>query len=278
MICIGPEARKLYDDAQRILKEIIDNKILTAQGIIGFYPCNSVGDDIVVYNDEDRTESTAVFYGLRQQAEKDSESDEPYYSLSDFIAPKETQLRDYIGGFAVSVGFGVDEKCKEYEATHDDYSIIMLKALADRLTEAFAELLHEMTRKEYWGYANQEHLSPEEMIQIRYQGIRPAPGMLFTNEFINQILGYPSQPDHTEKITMWNLMKIEEKTGIALTESLAMLPAASVSGLYFSHPESQYFAIGKMDRDQIKSYAQRKNMPLAEVEKWLAPNLNYDVE
>jgi 5-methyltetrahydrofolate--homocysteine methyltransferase len=181
------------------------------------------------------------------------------------VAPVGTGLKDYIGGFAVSVGFGVDEKCAEYEKKYDDYSVIMLKALADRLTEAFAELMHEKTRKEFWGYGATEKLSNAEMIQIKYQGIRPAPG-------------YPSQPDHTEKLTLWKLMNIEKETKIALTESLAMLPAASVSGLYFSHPESSYFAVGKIGKDQIESYSNRKGMPLSEVERWLAPNLNYDAE
>lgn len=262
---VGSEAQKLYDDAQAMLADIIKNNILRATGIVGFYPANSEGDDIRVYSDEDRINPVATFFGIRQQAEKDSDNDEPYYCLSDFIAPRSTDLPDYIGVFAVSVGFGVDEKCVEYEKTHDDFSIIMLKALADRLTEAFAEWMHEETRKILWGYGNEETLTPEEMIQIKYQGIRPAPG-------------YPSQPDHTEKKTMWDLMHVEKQTGIALTESLAMLPAAAVSGLYFAHPDSTYFAVGKVGKDQIKDYSTRKGMPLEEIEKWLAPNLNYDVD
>ncbi|KAJ3288427.1 hypothetical protein HK104_008178 [Borealophlyctis nickersoniae] len=262
---VGEEARKLYDEAQVMLKEIIKDNILKARAIVGFWPANSVGDDVELYADETRQEKIATYYGLRQQAEKDSENTEPYYCLSDFVAPKETGVADYVGAFAVSVGFGVDEKCAEYAKSHDDYSIIMLKALADRLTEALAEVLHEDVRKMHWGYAAGETLTPEEMLQVKYQGIRPAPG-------------YPSQPDHTEKQTMWKLMNIEEQTGIGLTESLAMTPAAAVSGIFFAHPKSQYFAVGKINRDQIEDYARRKNMSVADVERWLSSNLCYDAE
>ena len=185
--------------------------------------------------------------------------------MSDFVAPKETGLVDYVGAFAVSVGFGVDEKCAEYEKDHDDYSSIMLKALADRLTEALAEYLHERVRKEEWGYAASENLNAEDLLSVKYQGIRPAPG-------------YPSQPDHTEKVTMWKLMDITSKTGIDLTESLAMTPAASVSALLFSHEQSQYFGLGKIAKDQVEDYARRKGVKVSEIEKWLAQNLSYDLD
>lgn len=258
---VGAEAKRVFDDAQRMLKEIISKKLLSATGIVGFYAANSVGDDIEIYTDESREEVQAVFYGLRQQSEK--ETDEPYYCLSDFVAPKETGMADYVGMFAVSTGFGCDEMVEKYEKEGDDYSSIMAKALADRLAEAFAELLHEEVRKNEWGYASEENMSAADMFAVRYQGIRPAPG-------------YPSQPDHTEKLTMWKLGDIAEKTGITLTDSLAMNPAASVSGLYFAHEESKYFAVGKIDKDQVQDYAARKKMDVAEVEKWLGTILAYD--
>ncbi|KAI9364866.1 methionine synthase [Zopfochytrium polystomum] len=262
---VGPEAKKLFDDAQVMIKEIIDSKILVARAVVWFAPANAEGDDILVYKDESRTEVVGKFFGLRQQAEKDSDSNEPYYCLSDFVAPNTSDVPDYIGGLAVSVGFGVDERCVEYEKNHDDYSVIMLKALADRFTEALAEYLHEKIRKELWGYAPEESLTTEELLQVKYRGIRPAPG-------------YPSQPDHTEKLLMWKLMNVEELTGIGLTESLAMTPAASVSAVLFGHPESTYFAVGKIQKDQIVDYAQRKNMTVAAVEKWLSSNLAYDAD
>ncbi|KAI8063784.1 methionine synthase [Gongronella butleri] len=258
---VGPEARRVFDDAQAMLKDIIKNKSLQARGIVGFYPANAVGDDIEVYTDETRDEVAATFYGLRQQSEK--ETDEPYYCLSDFIAPKSTGIADYIGMFAVSTGFGCDELCAKYDADQDDYNSIMAKALADRLAEAFAEYLHEEVRRSDWGYASEEVLSSADLFAVRYQGIRPAPG-------------YPSQPDHTEKKTMWDLGAIGEKTGISLTDSLAMDPAASVSGLYFGHEKSTYFAVGKIDKDQITDYANRKNMPVKDVETWLNTILAYD--
>jgi 5-methyltetrahydrofolate--homocysteine methyltransferase len=256
---VGAEAKRLFDDAQEMLKEIVANKSLKAKGIVAFYPANSNGDDIEVYTDETRSEVKATFYGLRQQAEK--ETDEPYYCLSDFIAPK--GIDDYIGMFAVSTGFGCDELVEKYELDHDDYSIIMAKALADRLAEAFAELLHEEVRKEYWGYATNETLSAADLFALRYQGIRPAPG-------------YPSQPDHLEKKTMWELGDIADLTDITLTDSLAMNPAAAVSGLYFAHPDSKYFAVGKIDKDQIVDYASRKKIQVEQAEKWLATILAYD--
>ncbi|KAI9342032.1 methionine synthase [Obelidium mucronatum] len=262
---VGAEAKKLFDDANVMLQDIIKQKTLTARAVVWFAPANAVGDDIEIYKDEARTEVVGKFYGLRQQAEKDSDNPEPYYCLSDFVAPKTSSVPDYIGGLAVSVGFGVDEKCEEYQKTHDDFSVIMLKALADRLTEALAEKVHEDMRKDHWGYSANETLSTEEMLQVKYQGIRPAPG-------------YPSQPDHTEKETMWKLMDVANLTGITLTESLAMTPAAAVSAVCFSHPEAQYFAVGKIEKDQVVDYAARKNMPLDVVEKWLAPNLAYDTD
>lgn len=262
---VGEEAKKLFDEAQKMLKEVIDQKLFRATGIVGLYPACSEGDDIHVFTDDvmpRQDEPTVVFHGLRQQAEKESKSD-PYVCLSDFIAPKESGVQDYIGAFAVSAGFGVDDLCKKYEDKFDDYSSIMAKALADRLAEAFAEELHERVRKEFWGYDRDEKLDANDLHKIRYEGIRPAPG-------------YPSQPDHTEKLTMWNLMNIKEETGIELTESLAMHPAASVSGLYFAHPKSFYFAVGKMTKDQVENYAQRKNTNLAVMERWLSATLAYD--
>lgn len=248
-----------------MLDTIVKEKILDARAIVGFWPAAAVGEDIEVYeNDATRDKPVAKFYGLRQQAEKDSESNEPYYSLSDFVAPKELNILDHIGAFAVSVGFGVDEKCAEYAKTHDDYSSIMLKALADRLTEALAEKLHEDVRKDHWGYSPTESLSVEDMLSVSYQGIRPAPG-------------YPSQPDHTEKNTMWELMNITAQTGIGLTESLAMVPAAAVSGIYFGNREARYFAVGKVGRDQVEGYAGRKGMSVEGVERWLGSSLSYDV-
>ncbi|KAL8185845.1 UNVERIFIED_CONTAM: hypothetical protein K2H54_058977, partial [Gekko kuhli] len=263
---VGEEAKKVYNDAQSMLTTLIAQKKLKAKGLVGFWPARSIQDDIYLYaNDEMMSpEPIAKFYGLRQQAEKDPASTDPYYCLSDFIAPRESGVNDYLGLFAVAC-FGVDELCKEYEKQCDDYNIIMVKALADRLAEAFAEELHERVRKEFWAYCENEQLEFSELRRIRYEGIRPAPG-------------YPCQPDHTEKLTMWKLANIEEATGIQLTESLAMMPASAVSGLYFSNPESKYFAVGKILKDQVEDYALRKNIAVAEVEKWLGPILGYDPE
>lgn len=245
-----------------MLKEIVQDKLLTATGIIGFYPAASVGDDVEVYADESRSDPPlATFYGLRQQSE--NENSDEYHAYGDFVAPKGSGINDYIGLFAVSAGFGVEALEKRFAAQHDDYSIIMAKALADRLAEAFAEVLHEEVRKSHWGYAADETLALDDKLKIKYQGIRPAPG-------------YPSQPDHTEKRTMWSLMKIEEQSGIQLTESLAMAPGASVSGLYFANPHAKYFAVGKIDRDQVVDYAARKNQPLEVIEKWLSPIIGYE--
>lgn len=256
----GAEARKLFEDAQDMLDKIIDEEWLTARAIFGLFPANTVGhDDFEVYTDESRTEVLARFFNPRQQAEK---KNAPSISLGDFVAPKETGLEDYIGGFAVTAGIGIEDKLAVFEANHDDYSSIMLKALADRLAEALAEWLHKQVRKEYWGYASEENLDNDSLIREKYDGIRPAPG-------------YPANPDHTEKVTLFKLLQVEEKIGISLTESLAMYPTASVSGLYIAHPESKYFGIGKITKDQVEDYARRKNFSVEEVERWMGPYLAY---
>ncbi|MDR6942247.1 methionine synthase [Mucilaginibacter pocheonensis] len=257
---VGDEAKKLYDDAQELLKKIVDQKLLKASGVIGFWPANSVGDDIELYTDESRKQLLTRIHTLRQQSEK--VKGEPYYALADFIAPKESGVPDYFGGFAVTTGIGCDELVAEFERDHDDYNSIMAKALADRLAEAFAEKMHELVRKEYWGYSRGEQLNAEELIKEEYQGIRPAPG-------------YPACPDHTEKTTLFELLKAEDNAHMHLTESLAMMPAASVSGFYFAHPQARYFGLGKISKDQVEDYAVRKNMPLEDVERWLGPNINY---
>uniref|UniRef100_A0ABI7XGW0 Methionine synthase n=1 Tax=Felis catus TaxID=9685 RepID=A0ABI7XGW0_FELCA len=264
---VGEEARKVYDDAQTMLTALIGQKKLRARGVIGFWPAQSVGDDIHLYAEgaePQAAEPIATFHGLRQQAEKDAASADPYYCLSDFIAPLHSGVRDYLGLFAVAC-FGVEELSRAYERECDDYSSIMVKALGDRLAEAFAEELHERVRRELWAYHSHEQLDAADLRRLRYEGIRPAPG-------------YPSQPDHTEKLTMWKLADVERCTGIRLTESLAMTPASAVSGLYFSNLKSKYFAVGKISKDQIEDYALRKNMSVADVEKWLGPILGYDTE
>lgn len=266
---VGPEARRLFDDAQQLLHQMIDSSTLRGRGLVGFWPAQSGGDDICVYSEDHvlsdtHSEPVAVFHGLRQQVEKDSSSSEPYLCLSDFIAPVDSGLQDYLGVFAVGV-FGAEELSQQYQENGDDYSSIMVKALADRLAEAFAEQLHARVRKELWGYSADESLLTAELHRVRYQGIRPA-------------AGYPSQPDHTEKNTMWRLAQIQQNTGISLTESLAMQPAASVSGLYFSNPHASYFAVGKITKEQVEDYAQRKGLGVGEVERWLAPILAYDPE
>ena len=257
---VGTQARELFADAQKLLRQIITEKSLTARGIYGFWPANSSGDDVEIYRDEDRREVIATFHFLRQQMLKPA--GQANYCLADFVAPKESGRPDYLGGFAVTGGIGADELAKHFQAEHDDYNAILTKALADRLAEAFAEYLHREARIA-WGYGADEHLTNEELIRERYRGIRPAPG-------------YPASPDHVEKRTLFHLLDAEKKAGIRLTESYAMHPGASVSGLYFSHPDSRYFAVGKIERDQAADYAARKGEPLGEVEKWLSPNLNYD--
>ncbi len=258
----GTEAKKLFADANALLDRILNEKLLQANGIVGVFPANATNhDDVEVYAGEERHGILAEFHFLRQQAIKASGL--PNLCLSDFVAPKETGKKDHIGFFAVTAGIGVDDLVKQYEADHDDYSAIMVKALADRLAEAFAEYLHEVVRKDIWGYAADEKLSNDELIGEKYSGIRPAPG-------------YPGCPDHSEKITLFELLGVTEKTGIHLTENLAMYPTAAVCGIYFSHPESKYFTTGKLNKDQILDYHRRKGMSLEEIEKWLRPVLNYD--
>jgi len=257
----GVEAKKLFADAQAMLDKIINEKWLGARAVIGLFPANAIGDDIEVYTDNTRTEVKAVLHNLRQQQEKPP--GKPNLCLTDFIAPKGTDLHDYIGGFAVTAGIGIDSKVAEFEADHDDYNSIMLKALADRLAEAFAERMHLRVRKEFWGYAADESLSSQELIKEQYKGIRPA-------------AGYPASPDHTEKDILWQLLDAENMAGITLTESKAMLPTAAVSGIYYAHPDASYFAVSKINRDQVAEYAQRTGMTVAEVERWLSPNLGYD--
>lgn len=254
---VGVEATKLFEDAQNLLKKIIAEKWLTANAVIGLYPANTVGDDIEIYTDESRKKVLATLHTLRQQNEK--AAGQPNFALADFIAPKATGIKDYVGGFAVTAGIGIEKWVEAFEKDHDDYNSILLKALADRLAEAFAERMHERVRKEFWGYAKDEKLSNEELIKEKYIGIRPAPG-------------YPACPDHTEKPILFDLLDAT-KTGIQLTESMAMHPASAVSGLYFSHPESKYFGLGKIDQSQLKDYAKRKGMKLEEAERWLSPNL-----
>jgi len=260
---VGSEAKKLFDEAQEMLGELVAGNRLVANGVLALYAANSVGDDIVLFSDDnDRSDSTRleVLHTLRQQAEK--ESDGAYLALADFVAPLDSGIKDYIGMFAVTTGIGADDLIEAYKVALDDYRVIMLEALADRLAEAFAEAIHLEIRREFWGYAINESLETEDLLRIRYDGIRPAPG-------------YPSQPDHTEKRAMWNLMAAED-VGISLTESMAMLPAASVSALVFAHPESEYFAVGKIQKDQVVEYASRKNVPVEECERWLRPILSYD--
>jgi 5-methyltetrahydrofolate--homocysteine methyltransferase len=258
---IGEEATRLFEDAQTMLKQIIDEKWLLARAVIGFFPANSVGDDIELYTDENRVEVKTELHHLRQQLAKPS--DRPNSCISDFVAPKESGKKDYVGVFAVTTGIGIDEHVKRFEADHDDYSSILLKALADRLAEAFAERMHERVRKEFWAYAADESHSNAELIAETYQGIRPAPG-------------YPACPDHTEKATLWSLIEPDKNAGITITESFAMLPTAAVSGFYFSHPDSKYFGTGKIQKDQVEDYARRKGDDIAVVERWLAPVLDYD--
>jgi 5-methyltetrahydrofolate--homocysteine methyltransferase len=256
----GPAARELFANAQELLKEIVAKKSFTAHGVHGFYPANSEGDDIIVYADVTRTKVRARLHTLRQQ--KDNQRGKPQLALADFIAPRDSGRVDYIGAFAVTAGHGCQELAERFEKEQDPYNSIMVKALADRLAEAFAEYLHMRARAE-WGYGKNENLSPEDLIQEKYRGIRPAPG-------------YPAQPDHTEKPVIFDLLNAGDATGITLTESFAMYPAASVSGLYFAHSEARYFAVGSIGEDQVESYAARKGMKVAEVERWLAPILGYD--
>ena len=256
----GAQATQIFTEANALLDTIIEKKLLTARGVYGFFPANAVGDDVELYTDATRTKVRERFHFLRQQANR--EGKEPCRSLADFIAPKETGLADYIGGFAVTSGMCLKELCDRFRSENDDYNAIMAEAIADRLAEAFAECLHKRVRDE-WGYGCAERLSNAELIQEKYRGIRPAPG-------------YPSCPDHTEKGQLWHLLDVQRNTGMLITESFAMWPGSSVSGLYFAHPESRYFDLGKIDRDQVLDYHERKSMSVAEVERWLGPSLNYD--
>jgi 5-methyltetrahydrofolate--homocysteine methyltransferase len=256
----GSEAKKLFDEAQEMLSKLMEEKWLKANAVVGIYPAHAEGDDILVYDSESEKNHIATFFSLRQQTEKSD--GQQNLALSDFLLPKNPDRLDYIGAFAVTTGIGMDEKVAEFEKAHDDYSAIMIKALGDRLAEAFAEFLHLKVRREIWAYAPDEKFSNEELIKELYSGIRPAPG-------------YPSQPDHTEKITLFKLLEVEKNTGITLTESLAMVPTAAVSGLYFAHPESHYFALGKIQKDQVEDYAKRKGMSVEEAERWLSPVLGY---
>jgi 5-methyltetrahydrofolate--homocysteine methyltransferase len=257
---VGEAARDVFADGRKLLDWIVREKKLRARGVFGLFPANAAGDDVELYTDESRTTVLARFHFLRQQADKGEGQVD--YSLADFVAPKETGLPDHLGGFAVTAGEGMLDLVLEFKKQNDDHSAILVEALSDRLAEAFAERLHKIARDE-WGYGKNESLSTDDLIRERYRGIRPA-------------AGYPACPDHTEKRTLFDLLKATESTGIELTESFAMFPGSSVSGLYFAHPASRYFPVGKIDRDQVEDYAARKGWPVADVEKWLAPNLNYE--
>jgi len=256
----GPKAREVFDDAQAMLKRLVEGGGLKARAVYGFFPANAAGDDIEVYADEARGGLLGTVHTLRQQGDKGE--DEPAYALADFIAPRDSGLADWIGAFAVTAGLGAEDLAAGHEKEHDDYAAIMVKALADRLAEALAEWLHRRARAD-WGYGRGESLSIEELIREKYRGIRPAPG-------------YPACPDHTEKRLLFDLLGGEERVGIRLTETFAMRPAASVCGFYFAHPQSKYFALGKIGRDQVLDYHRRKGMDLRSMERWLAPNLAYD--
>ncbi|KAH9521002.1 hypothetical protein DERF_004677 [Dermatophagoides farinae] len=258
---VGAEARKVFDDAQRMIDRFIRSNELKANGIVGLYRANSINDDDIILFDENGVELDRL-YGLRQQAAKESQDNSAYMSLADFVAPRESGLADYVGLFVVSAGFGCEELCAQYLTNNDVYNDIMVKAVADRLAEAFAEHLHERVRREFWAYAPDEQFETSDLLKVNYRGIRPAPG-------------YPSQPDHTEKVTYWKVMDVERQTNIKLTESLAIWPSASTCGIYFAHPESKYFAVGKIDKDQIADYAKRKQQPMQEMEKWLSTCLAY---
>jgi 5-methyltetrahydrofolate--homocysteine methyltransferase len=256
----GSEARKVFAEANALFDEIVAKKLLTARGVYGIFPASAVGDDVQLFGDPARSAPLARFHFLRQQAETGKGG--PNRSLADFVAPAATGLSDHLGAFAVTTGIGLKELCDSFRAKHDDYSAIMAEAIADRLAEAFAEYLHKVVRVE-WGFGQGEDLSIDDLVAEKYRGIRPA-------------AGYPACPDHTEKGPLWELLDVERVTGMRLTESFAMWPGSSVSGLYFAHPESRYFTLGEIDRDQVADYAARKNMTVREVERWLGPNLGYD--
>jgi 5-methyltetrahydrofolate--homocysteine methyltransferase len=256
----GTEARKLYAEGRALLADIVNYRRFEARAVFGFWPANSEGDDILVYGDESGRDVRAVFHTLRQQVPH--ERGGANLALADFVAPRDSGRLDYVGGFAVTAGLGVEALVRHFQDQRDDYSAIMAEALADRLAEAAAEYLHAEARRA-WGYGRDEDLTKEDLLRERYRGIRPAPG-------------YPAQPDHTEKRTLFDLLRAEEAIGVELTESYAMWPASSVSGLYFAHPQSRYFAVGRLGRDQVQDYARRKGLSLPETERWLAPSLGYE--
>jgi 5-methyltetrahydrofolate--homocysteine methyltransferase len=258
---VGEAASNLYADARRMLKQMIAGRWTRASAVIGLFPANAVDDDIEVYADESRDRVLHRLHHLRQQ--KPKPAGQPHYALADFVAPRDSGVPDWIGAFAVTAGIGLDDKVREFEARHDDYGSIMLKALADRLAEALAERMHERVRREFWGYAPEERFGNDQLVREEYRGIRPAPG-------------YPACPDHTEKATLWRLLDVDTNAGIRLTESFAMYPTAAVSGWYFSHPEARYFQVGRIDADQVADYARRKDITLAEAERWLAPIVGYE--
>jgi 5-methyltetrahydrofolate--homocysteine methyltransferase len=255
---VGAQASELYRDARAMLKRIVAEKWISAKAVFGLWPANSVGDDVILGD-----EAATVLHFLRQQADKPA--DRPDFCLADFIAPRDSGRQDWIGAFAVTAGLGIEPHVARFEADHDDYNAIMLKALADRFAEALAERLHQRVRKEFWGYADDEALANDDLIDESYRGIRPAPG-------------YPACPEHSEKATLFRLLDAENKAGLQLTESYAMYPAAAVSGYYFSHPGSQYFVVGRVNKEQVEDYAKRKGVSLAQAERWLASNLDYDPE
>ena len=259
-VTVGNEAKKLFDDAQKLLHDIVAAQKLEARGVYGFFPANSDGDDIILFDDDERKNETGRIHTLRQQWERRGQ--ETFYALADFVAPVSSGRRDYIGAFACTAGHGCSEFAEQFDKDHDDYNSIMVKALADRLAEAFAEWLHQKARQD-WGFGKHEQFSSDDLIAEKYRGIRPAPG-------------YPACPDHTEKPGLFQLLDAEKVAGMSLTENFAMTPAASVCGLYFGHPESRYFAVDRITREQVQSYAARKGMPEKEIERWLAPNLGYD--
>jgi 5-methyltetrahydrofolate--homocysteine methyltransferase len=257
---IGARAKELFDDAQALLGHIVKERLLTAKGVYGVFAACSTGDDIELYGDATKRHGLATIHTLRQQTEKPT--GQANLALADYVAPRSSGRTDYVGAFAVTAGLKLEDLCRRFDQDHDDYNSIMAKALADRLAEAFAEYLHKRVR-EQWRYGRQERLTHEDLIREKYRGIRPAPG-------------YPACPDHTEKRTLFDLLQVERHTGITLTESFAMLPAAAVSGWYFAHPNAKYFAVGRIGNDQVEDYARRKGMELRTIERWLSPNLNYD--
>ena len=257
---VGEAASNLYADARRMLRRLVAERWLGVRAVVGIFPADSLDDDITLYADDARVQRIATLHHLRQQKAKPQ--GQPQECLADLVAPRGSGVADWVGAFAVTAGIGIEEHVARFEAAHDDYSAIMLKALADRFAEAAAERLHELVRRDIWGYAADETLANEQLIAEQYRGIRPAPG-------------YPACPDHTEKATLWRLLDVERNAGIRLTESFAMYPTAAVSGWYLAHPDARYFAVGKIDRDQVEDYARRKGVPVAEAERWLAPNLGY---